>query len=120
MDEPTEAQVKEFWEWCGFSIGEYIDEWVAPDSYTCFHGMPPLNLNNLFKYAMPKLPLLRFSYETQTIPKLYRWETMEANQPHLTVVESNDPTLALFWAIWEVITNSKEVPNGEGLSQNIH
>ena len=50
---------KEFWEWCGFykldmpaspwlhgKLGEY--DWKS-------YELPPIDLNNLFKYAVPKL-----------------------------------------------------------------
>ena len=103
---PTEAQIKEFWEWCGFSIGEYSDEWVAPDNYTCFHGTPPIDLNNLFKFAVPKLEECGYKYEIGA--------TTSSTQHRVAIRDrcfsligrlhwNDDPALALFWAIWEVI-----------------
>ncbi len=99
---PTDEQKREFWKGCGLKEGTY--GWLYdPNNRPDLPIFPPIDLNNLFKYAVPKLSLLRFSYETHTIPELYRWETMKPNQSHLTVIESNDPALALFWAIYEAI-----------------
>jgi len=105
---PTEKQIKEFWEWCGFAhptsirgVKDPSGWWLYPESPTYAQFNPPkINLNNLFKYAMPKV---------------YSW-TMGSSFPNhqetLALVNYNnkcgeavnlDPTLALFWAIWEVI-----------------
>ncbi len=111
---PTDEQVKEFWEKLGVK-GEYY----VHDTFGEFGGRvtgmkyPPIDLNNLFKYAVPKLlggdrylfitfdvtsneaglvaceiSTLRFSDEGATRIK---WEASD-----------NDPALALFWAIWAV------------------
>ena len=48
--EPTEAQIKEFWEWCGFTIS---GDWAYLNS-PYRRGIPSVDLNNLFKYAVPK------------------------------------------------------------------
>jgi hypothetical protein len=107
--EPTQEQIKKFWEWCGF----YRDEqkwWYKPDGNLWgFFTAPSLDLNNLFKYAVPKLSILRFSYIPETVPELYRWETMKPIQSYLTVIEGDNPALALFWAIYQVM---EEQDNG--------
>jgi len=57
---------KEFWEWCGFKyekIGQghmpdFVEfyEWRYPDEGNMHRSsLPPLDLNNLFKYAVPKV-----------------------------------------------------------------
>ena len=42
---PTDEQVRKFWEWCGFT---FCDDGIAAT-------MPLIDLNNLFKWAVPKL-----------------------------------------------------------------
>ena len=56
--QPTQKQIKEFWEWCGFRLhgevpGEHL--WYAPDGIVFNCGLPIIDLNNLFKYAFAKL-----------------------------------------------------------------
>ena len=52
---PTQEQMKVVWEWCGFEYREgWVRPWVYPLSLNHLHGnMPKINLNNLFKYAVP-------------------------------------------------------------------
>ena len=54
-----DKELKEFWEWCGFTYkeGRYENWWDSPDGKESFRDCPPaIDLNNLFKYAVPKLP----------------------------------------------------------------
>lgn len=87
MDKPTHEQIKEFWEWCGFTSkivkrksadfnGIYygqdgtfhklpelydVELWYEPkmqglpneDKWFARNGLPTLDLNNLFRYAVP-------------------------------------------------------------------
>ena len=105
MKEPTEAQIKEFWEWCGF---ERLPEgkkgfhfhnpyglliWKPPDATEWYHTqthLPRIDLNNLFKYAVPKVEKDRLN------DILVAWAYTVA------YLKEQDPALALFWAIWEV------------------
>jgi len=64
MNKPTKEQTKEVWEWCGLSE-EYWDGewfWVEPNEEGSFryknrttHDELPIDLNNLWKYAIPQL-----------------------------------------------------------------
>ena len=65
----SEERIKKFWEWCGWQYEEPKCDcpgcakscWVPPDKPTAFDGryltcgLPDLDLNNLFKWAVPKL-----------------------------------------------------------------
>ncbi len=55
--EITDKEIKEFWERCGFTrYKRYTSPklgWRAPDGIN-FPEEPPIDLNNLFKYAVPK------------------------------------------------------------------
>ena len=87
--QPTEEQLKKFWEKCGFKqhtpIGYryiYPDYRIAP--------LPPIDLNNLFKYAVPKLTKPELTYV------LNDWNIR-------MLLFGQDPALALFWALYEVL-----------------
>lgn len=117
MSEPTQEQIREFWEWCGQLIkcywckgsGKRLYSWSKESTYLCpccdakgFHH-PSIDLNNLFKYAVPKLQdkeywLGLFNYRGN------RWSANIINTNNDTVAseDNEDPALALFWALWRV------------------
>ena len=109
MDKPTEAQIKELWERCGFvneitrspSLsgfgGDDVYNWTRPDKVIHSKKLPTIDLNNLFKYAVPKLQDLRwvkFYFDGEC--------ELRIGNRGITGVD-DDPALALFWAIYEVI-----------------
>lgn len=85
MDKPTQKQIKKFWEGYGLYKKNGKVEWWAELPF------PPIDLNNLFKYAMAKLDQSRYYKALSSI-----------------FLKNDDPALALFWALWQV----KEVKNG--------
>ncbi len=98
---PTYEQVKEFWEWCGWNYTptykrKSLLEWgwqspsVTDGEYQDY--LPSIDLNNLFKYAVPKLKSKAF---------LVLW-MMRLIEDWAEGKEPN-PALALFWAIYEVM-----------------
>lgn len=110
--QPTQKQIKKFWEWCGFARlpegnrGYHYEQtvktmnWLPPyetEIYASISFLPAIDLNNLFKYAVPKLSAgcLLWYGENKGYGAVI-------NLPHRES-ESDDPALALFWAIWEVI-----------------
>ena len=125
MNRPTEAQIKEFWEWCGIRYEPDEDEFkvIFPDSqpwYNFGHDWkmdeiePPVDLNNLFKYAVPKvlnLTGIDFAGSNEDFDSwICRvWYGIWTNRGSVQVkqdyyeAEGKDPALALFWAIREVI-----------------
>ena len=56
MNEPTQEELKRFWEKCGFKhfYGDSGEGWIYPDE-CCYQLLPPLTLDNLFKYGWPQL-----------------------------------------------------------------
>ena len=97
---PTQEQIKEFWKWCGLhevlaSGGEYhwfeADEIISP---TDDNHVPVVNLDNLFRWAVPKLSSKMAKYEVMYLLKDWIED--------ITIFDK-DPVLALFWAIWKVI-----------------
>ena len=110
MNEPTQEQIKEFWEWCGLHYHGEAGELLvyAPDGTVFNCGQPRIDLNNLFKYAVPKLDkmgnhlILRSHVYSESLVDSpdYEAEIAGGIKSH-----SIDPALALFWAIWKVISN---------------
>ena len=109
MDRPTEKQIREFWGWCGFKeILSKTEQWRFAEFKTTNHwweapsgrrykDAPPIDLNNLFKYAVPKAHTILGDKEFFKL--LVRW-CME-------VITEGDDALALFWALWQVKTGNE-------------
>jgi len=100
MTEPTKDQIKQLWEWCGFRQSNIRGVWWYPAGGATREGLPSIDLNNLFKYAVPKV----------TSIELKTW----ACEPHASQATiwfdgetysaaREAPALALFWAIWQVM-----------------
>ena len=101
---PNDEQVKELWEWCEarcVKCGHRISTKIAPDMCCCHSYELDLDLNSLFKWAVPKL-------------KMYELNAYNDDGNHVACVTleedggwqgavNKDPTLALFWAIMKVI-----------------
>ena len=103
MTEPTQEQIKELWGWCEFkfklSASENPHYWIDPFG-RAMAKLPPIDLNNLFKYAVPKR--IR-QYEDKGEHTASVWNKLFITWVHSMVEGNSDPALALFWAIWEVI-----------------
>ena len=99
--EPTNEQIKEFWKGYGFKVNTTVElgyTWDYPDSSNHLE-LPPIDLNNLFLYAVPRLKDgidIAFSKFEDT-----GWFARLKNQVMTT--EDEDPTLALFWALYKVM-----------------
>jgi len=115
---PTEEQIKKFWEKIATAVerynndrhrhyyfgndilGKYIREDWSEDE-------PPIDLNNLFKYAVPKLYSCSLSLQDlyPSLSQETHWcAGVSLGENNLTTeAYHKDPSLALFWAIWKVI-----------------
>ncbi len=122
--ELTQEQVKMLWEWCGFKQleagrGGYhfrstkkIWNWLPPgetERHKSIPFLPPVDLNNLFKYAVPKLERVKLYHVAHYLD--YRAEVQLADDAGDIISGANrlnpDPALALFWAIWQIIKEIK-------------
>ena len=117
--QPTELQVKKFWEWCGLvhinrpqrqvansceamTLDTPVNGWYKPNfkqgtsELVTLKSTPKIDLNSLFKYAVPKL-----------LGKIGKVKTVGlVNKAVCDAVESKgEIALALFWAINSVIEN---------------
>jgi len=95
----TEEQIKEFWEYFGFNYerGRYSGWWRL-DNET-FAELPPIDLNNLFKWAVPKLGLPSYIKFTNLGNS---WGASIVNKLSPDIYDQ-DPAHALFWAIYKVL-----------------
>jgi len=107
--QPTNAEQREFWELCGLSYVEstgvdWSEHWVLPNGEKGGKLAPAIDLNNLFRWAGPKV------YEDCGLAifavVLYRWFEgiiREINNHNLDEI-----VLGLFWAIYPVLKEAKK------------
>jgi hypothetical protein len=103
---PTQEQIQRFWGWCGiehrYIQGEGLSHKLKGD---WFYGTPILDLNNIFKYAVPRL-MNRYQLYIDFGISLYDVTLIECtdNTIHKAINTcESDLALALFWAINELI-----------------
>lgn len=97
---PTDEQIKEFWEWCGQVTVRRVRS-HEPGSFRDQAYYPTLDLNNLFKYAVPNLEIACVRLMGTINRRFEGFASIDLNK--IGQVEHKDPALALFWAIYEVI-----------------
>lgn len=93
MKQPTKEQLQWFWEQCGFKQKD--KGWVFPDlrvteKFPC--SLPPIDLNSLFKYAVPTLKDICEDW----------WDVIVEWAKDITGNYEKD-TLALFWAVFKAL-----------------
>ena len=104
--EPSDEQIREFWKGCGFRIQGVADfpgvvrtnYWV--DSNGTPTDLPPIDLNSLFKYAVPKVSRYRLEDDWSRIAKHFAYAEMGEKSGQAW---DDDPAQALFQVIWEVL-----------------
>lgn len=126
MKEPTEIEQQKFWEWCGFKFtrskdGNYWDGnyWAVdypngrPETAVNLHYIyPSLDLNNLFKYAVPRLSPKTLMLESYIVAGGQNFSVAilsEKQGDGLWYGNDPDPALALFWAICELLIGDEEL-----------
>jgi len=117
MDRPTQEQIKEFWEWCGFKNKEWLNNpkhfyWETPFGNLFGELVPPIDLNNLFKYA--EQPLVDHFIDTTSTEEEYRkayYDFLCTWLRNYIWKEPHDPALALFWAIYSIIDKTTPYDN---------
>ncbi len=101
---PTDEQVKEFWEWCGLHKDGHF--WHTSEGKQLSEETPGIDTNNLFEYAVPKLSREKLWVKLQTVSVASSYiATIVDNQDKKIQKYSEDPALALFWAIYEAMKN---------------
>jgi hypothetical protein len=109
---PNEEQIKKFWEWCGLKEEEATDGetyWFDGDTplylicELAWEGYPRINLNNLFRWAVPKLNHDGWVVHLNQTGTERIWQAQIDNPKDFHCVRNEDPALALFWAIYKII-----------------
>lgn len=113
MDKPTDEQIREFWELCGFERRElgrveygHRTAWEWNKGELTAEELPPIELTPLFLYAEPVLEKAGYKYEL--------CKTTSSTQHRVAIRDrgftlqgklwwDEDLALALFWAIYEVL-----------------
>ena len=98
--EAKDVEGKEFWEGCGIKFKHVIGEgwmWQNPDNYGWFYGSPPIDLNNLSRYAIPKL-----------IKEYRNWKSVLHDWVDELTGDYEKDALALFWALDPIITGKEK------------
>jgi hypothetical protein len=124
------VDVKEFWEWCGFTRDK-SKYWYKPNGNLFgYFTAPKIDLNNLFKYAVPKLDELGYVftlYRFYTIKddfktpdtygygaKVYKYGIIPESS--IEGIPDKDPAQALYRAICQVISSTGRNMGGGGQS----
>ena len=118
---PTDEQLRKFWEKLADEVRHFNQDkhrhYRFGEAWT--EDEPPLDLNSIFKYAVPKLEKLGYALFLHPVTKTKRHDAgWNANFTWLEWLggrrrervtndkyesTDKDPALALFWAIYKVI-----------------
>ncbi|KKN75186.1 hypothetical protein LCGC14_0383450 [marine sediment metagenome] len=127
MTEPTKEQMRVFWEGCGLRIHHIKDSFAVKEHYEfCFNVIGDgvsenweevwagfdmsdfLTLDNLFKYAVPKLGVgldyIQFKFRKEGWLCVVRGVGLEKRAFYY-----DDPALALFWALDKIRETNEEL-----------
>lgn len=123
MDNPTEEQLSKFWNYIlGKDLFESRSHFYRKVGYNLEHGgkldyigysTATIDLNNLFKYAIPKFNEFYFQIDKVKNPDRYIVTIAQEFGGKVIKKSGNKPALILFWAISTLIENfEKEVSIG--------
>ena len=110
--EPTEAQVKEFWEKCGRKNVIFANGCCLHDDSNGHRTWLDLDLNNLFKYAVLKLSNLGYCVsvtyrDNEAVAEVIINDNEEETK---AIAYDKDPALALFRALYPIVVKEKDEP----------
>ena len=100
-----DKELQEFWEWCGGEFTTKTQSAMRMPDGSIFHVCPPIDLNNLFKYAVPKLHKKGLFLEMVVDKRFCRAVALTelgVKPKREYVGEDKDPAQALYKAIQEV------------------
>lgn len=131
MTELTQEQTEEFWRRCGAKFipakfDNCYDSWLFPDGrsfiVSAIYPVPPFDLNNLFRYAVPRLLEQKHTLTLVAIPGYFFVELQQAIGHPISYLKKSfkdkDPAIALSWAIWEVIQQRPTRPEMAGHTES--
>jgi len=108
---PSESEIKDFWKWCGFTTKKRYEDlprgrvvildYVSPNGKT-LDDYPPIDLNNLFQYAIPQL--------VKTVGKHEAYLLISGClSKHMLLGDSFEDEL--FWAVYWALDKVREDSN---------
>jgi len=100
--QPTYEELKEFWEWCGFTchkVHQGDSYWEKPNGLAHGSNPPRATLDNLFKYAVP-LAVEKLQQRYALTKPAYEWIFAKLTG---AAVKGEDLGRALFWILREVL-----------------
>lgn len=106
---PTDEQIKELWEWCGarcLKCRHLITKEIKPDRCCCHSYELDLDLNNLFRWTVPKVTQIGYELILFMTRDLCEIEINDVELPpakQSQLEQDKDPVLALFWATYKII-----------------
>ena len=106
---PTTEQIQWFWEQIGWKFTLDGKFWrVSPEAsgWGTLQSLPTLDLNNLFKYAVPRVDVLQVILQPETDGTWYCGLCVDSDLYEAT---DKDSALALFWAIHKALGGNDEV-----------
>jgi len=104
---PTDEQQRRLWEWCDVKfkiVGRCDRRWSAPEGEPWYPGQPDLTLDNLVKWAVPRLE--SYEIDMTLVPNGKGRAVVRIG--HYEPVDDISLRDALFWAIWKV---AEKVPS---------
>ena len=115
-EQPTKEELEKFWtKWCGFERMDYLDtsgkvcatHWVHSLAVGGGNSsLPPLDLNNIFKFAVPKLVSLGYHveiYVKELGGRLRFWVSIKRDDKLVGYCSKSELADAVFWAVWGII-----------------
>jgi len=115
MNDPTQEQIKELWERYGFEDIQYYDHrgklikgaihHVSPDQSWGQSSYPPIDLNNLFKYAVDEAVNVIQNENEQLYSDEALWYLFDI---WVQLMKWDYTEIALFWALWQVKDKEEE------------
>ena len=102
-DKPTDSQIRELWEKCGFKYDTtktkgFVHDigWRYPDGHVCggchISYLPPIDLNNLSRYAIPKF-----------IKEYHNWKSVLHDWVEGLTGDYEKDTLSLYWLLAQTV-----------------
>ena len=101
MGKPTREQIKEFWERCGIKSYPHTgheDDYQYPNKH--WGKQPIIDLNNLWKYAIPQLCKEYQNWHSLLYDWVDEWVDLGSDK---------DPALTLFWRIMKILSDEEIV-----------
>lgn len=119
MSEPAKEQVKKLWLWCGLKeiSGEWryaefktTNRWWQFPSGKKYLYLPPVDLNTLSRWAVPKV--FEKGFWMQLLgDDILGWDVRIhhlASNDNYSIYQHKELTLALFWAVSQIIEKEEK------------